>query len=91
MKHIKNFNNVTYLEANENCSHTNCFLVPIIPNENKKGRLQRFACGEPNFHDVKYLVAFVFKYQVSIQLFSFATIAINFFSVLAKDVGVDEP
>jgi hypothetical protein len=53
------------------------FFSSTIPNENEKGRIQRFACGEPIFHDVKYLVASVFKYQVFVQFFSFATNAIK--------------
>lgn len=47
MKHIRNFNNVACMEANENCSHTNCFLAPIIPHEHREGRLQKFVCGKP--------------------------------------------
>ncbi len=45
------------------------------------------------FHDVKYLVASMSKYQVFVQFFSFATIAIKNWSVSAKDaeVEVDEP
>jgi hypothetical protein len=39
--------NVSCMEANQNYSHTNCFLAPIIPHENKKRRPQRFVCGEP--------------------------------------------
>jgi hypothetical protein len=49
MKHIKNFDNVTCMEVNGNCSHVNCFLVPIILHENRKGRIQRFVFGKPIF------------------------------------------
>jgi hypothetical protein len=63
------------MEANENCFHTNCFLAPIILMKIEREGVKGLYVENQTFRDVKYLVAFVFEYQVSVQFFSFATIA----------------
>jgi hypothetical protein len=63
------------MEANENCSHTNCFLAPIILMKIEREGFKGLYVENQPFRDGKYLVASVFKYQVYVQFFSFATIA----------------
>jgi hypothetical protein len=46
MKHFRNFSSVIYMEANENYSHTNYFLTPIIPHEHRNRKIQRFVLGK---------------------------------------------
>jgi hypothetical protein len=65
------------MEANENCSHINCFLAPLSLMKIRREIFKDLHVENQFFHDVKYLVASVFKYQVFVQFFSFATNAIK--------------
>jgi len=46
MKHIRNLNNMAYMEVKEDYSHTNYSLAPVIPHEHRDGVVQRFIGGE---------------------------------------------
>jgi len=41
MKHIRNWNNMAYIEAKEGYSHANYSLAPVIPHEHRDGLVQR--------------------------------------------------
>jgi hypothetical protein len=83
MKHIRNFSNVICMEANENCCHTNCFLAPIILMKIEREGFKGLYMETQSFCDVKYLIAYVFRFQVYVQFFSFATIATKKLNVLS--------
>jgi hypothetical protein len=41
MKHIRNWNNMAYIEAKEGYSHANYSLAPVIPHEHRDGLVQK--------------------------------------------------
>jgi hypothetical protein len=55
----------------------------------KKERLKGLHVDNKSFHDVKCLVAHVSKYQVSVKLFYFATIAMKSWNLLTEDIKVE--
>jgi hypothetical protein len=51
--------------------------LPLSLVKKRKEGFKGFHVENQIFHDVKYLVASIFKYQVFVQFYFFATIAIK--------------